>query len=50
MNETDLERFIAWCNKCGHYHVSDLLPNFQAYEAGQKELKTQALRDRAKDE
>lgn len=47
---TDLDRFLDWCRKCGHYQPVELAENFQKFEALMKERETEALRLRAKND
>ena len=51
MNETDrYERFLKWAALVGDYRIAEGAARFESYEANRKEMETEAMRERAKDD
>jgi len=43
---TELDEFLEFCERCGHYTVPQLVENFRQYRQALKEKQAQALQDR----
>ena len=46
---TELDEFVEWCIKCGHYQGPPLVLNYRACKASRKEMEREALQKRAKE-
>ena len=47
---TELDEFVEWCVKRGHYVGPPLVANFRQWKLTRRERETEALRKRSKGE
>ena len=45
---SELDEFVEWCIKCGHYQAPPLVVNFRKYKQSRRERETEALIERSK--